>query len=334
MNANDKTVLGWGILATGNIAQQFCDDLINVKGNRIAAVTSRKRATAQAFAQSFKQHDQIPNCYDNYDDMLKDDNVDVVYVATPHVYHFDQTIAALNAGKHVVCEKPIAMTPAQVEQCVTLAKQKQCFLLEAVWMNFFPTIHYAQVWIAQGKIGQPLSLEANFDFHAPYDPNSRLFDLNLGGGALMDIGLYPLFFATQLFGNAKLKDCNSVLAETGADIYAHVSLLHQQNITSHAKFSFLQDLPSEAVIYGEKGFIKLHNRFFCGNKISLHSYDGSHQDKEFVRDSRGYEFEIIAARHAILSGAIETIGYSHQQMLDNHQLLAEIRHKIGVHYGD
>lgn len=330
MNQYQQHTLRWGIVATGNVAEVFCDDLINTEGNQITAVTSRCLTKAKIFADKYRAQ----SAYNRFEHMLSDDEVDVVYIATPHVYHFQQTLAALSAGKHVVCEKPLAMSLEQVTQCVELANKHGRFLMEAVWMNFFPTIKQAKTWLSEGKIGKPMSFEANFDLLADYKPSSRLLNIELGGGALMDIGLYPIFLATHILGKASLDSCNSIIGDTGVDLYTHVSLKHASDCLSHSKCSFLQDQPCNATVYGEKGFIQLADRFFCGQTVVLKPYDDEAMTKTFTRSSYGYEFEILAAHRAIISGAIETPEYPHREMISNHVLLAAIRHQIGLSYQD
>ena len=328
MKLTNQTSLRWGILATGNIARHFCSDLNSSNGNVITAVVSRDIDKANAFAREF----HIPNAYSNYQTMLEDTDVDVVYIATPHVFHYENTIAALNAGKHVVCEKPIAMTPKQVKECAALAKEKQLFLLEAVWMAFFPTIQQTKRWLSTNSLGKTLSCDANFEFAAPFDPHSRLYDLQLGGGALMDIGLYPLFFTTYLFGRATINETSCIKASTGADVFSMVRATHSNNVLSQSRFSFLRDAPCEAAIYCEKGVIELHDRFFCGQSVTLTPYDGAPVTKTFEFLGNGYHFEIDAARRAISEGKIECEEYSHQLMIENHEMLAEVRSAIGLSY--
>lgn len=322
--------LGWGILATGGIARGFCADLRKCEDHKIVAVTSRSLSNAQAFAADFGTTET--QAYDNYAEMLSNPEVDVIYVATPHVFHFDNTMQALKAGKHVVCEKPIGMSVQEVEACVNLAVQKNLFLLEAVWMNFFPTIKQAQDWIGQDKIGKVLNLEANFDFLAPAEPKHRLNNLKLGGGALMDIGLYPVFFATHLLGEAQLEYATCVKRDTGADALAYLSLRHNNCATSQCRFSFLYDRPCESYIHGENGYIKLEHHFFCGKNLSLHVNGEELIHKTFDFDFNGYQFEIEATLKALRAGQIQTDIYPHCEMLSNHKLLAEARERLNIYY--
>ena len=334
--ASNGASLKWGVLATGGIAQGFCSDLVKCEGHEIVAVTSRRQDNADAFAQRFG----IANAYSDYAEMLENPAIDVIYVATPHVFHYDNTMQALGAGKHVVCEKPIGMNVKQVQECMELAQEKGLFLLEAVWMNFFPTIRQAQDWIADGKIGKVLNLEANFDFLAPSDPTNRLNDLKLGGGALMDIGLYPIFFATHILGAASVKNATCVKSNTGADVVGYVSLEHGNGEHAHCRFAFLYDRPCEAYIHGEKGYVKLEHHFFCGKSLSLHVNGQQPIQKNFdftaTADNcwNGYHFEIQATREAILAAESETHIYPHSEMLSNHKLLADVRQHLGIVYDD
>ena len=321
-------VLNWGILATGNIAHQFCSDLQITPNNKVVAVCSRTLSNAQTFANEFN----IQQAYDDYQVMLADPEVDVIYIATPHPFHYQNTLDALRAGKHVVCEKPIGMSYEQVQHCVLEAQKNNCFLLEALWMYFFPAVQQAKTWIEQGKVGAVNYLTANFDFCPPQDPNHRLYNLELGGGALMDIGLYPLFFSTLMLGQGQFQHGFALKHQTGADTVNQISCTHQDGSISNLSASFLVNKSNEAFVFGELGYIKLENQFFCSKQVTLHLYNGQTSTLTFEHNGNGYGYEIEAVNSAISAGNIECDEYSHEKMLSNHSLLTDVMAELQVKY--
>jgi len=186
----------WGIIGLGKIARKFADDLQLVANNELVAVASRSVERSQSFAD----HYQVKNYYGSYDEILQDDEVEVIYIATPHTGHYENTLKCLEYGKAVLCEKAFAMNLAQVEEMVAKAKEKQLFLMEALWTRFSPSMLKTIELVESGAIGNIRSIQADFGFNTPFNPDSRLFNKQLGGGSLLDVGIYPVFLASTLLG--------------------------------------------------------------------------------------------------------------------------------------
>ncbi len=195
MAAASEVPIRWGILATGWIAQTFTKDLV-LTGRDVRAVGSRTLESAQAFADEFG----IPNAYGSYEELAADPDVDIVYVSTPHAFHAENAILLLNAGKHVLVEKPFTLNAAQAREIVDLAASKGLLVLEAMWTRFLPHIVRIREIIAAGTLGELRQFDADHRQKAPTDPQHRMNALELGGGALLDLGIYPISFAAHLFG--------------------------------------------------------------------------------------------------------------------------------------
>ncbi|UDY23172.1 Gfo/Idh/MocA family protein [Nocardioides sp. Kera G14] len=196
------TPVRWGILATGKIAHQFAADLLLVPDARLVAVGSRSLEKAQAFADQYADHGPV-RAHGSYEDLVSDEDVDVVYIATPHALHLDDTKLALEAGKHVLCEKPLTLRTSDAEELFALAAKQERLLMEAMWTACHPTIHALAARLKKGEFGTPRHLHAELGFVVPPDPTSRMLDPRLGAGALLDMGIYPLTFAHLMLGEAE-----------------------------------------------------------------------------------------------------------------------------------
>ena len=201
--------IGWGILATGKIAHTFARDLMLVPNARLAAVGSRRPEAAAGFAQEFG--DEQTRAHGSYDDLLADPGVEVVYIATPHALHLEGARAAFAAGKHVLCEKPLALRASDAEEMVRLARAHGRFLMEAMWMACHPVIRQLRTDLATGRFGVPHQLQAELGFRVDAPPGDRMFAPELGGGALLDMGIYPLTFAHLMLGTAEELTAQAVL---------------------------------------------------------------------------------------------------------------------------
>jgi predicted dehydrogenase len=207
-------VTRWGILATGKIAHTFAEDLAVTPGNELAAVGSRRLESAQAFAE---RHGAAA-AYGSYEELVADPDVDVIYVATPHALHLDNARLAFEAGKHVLCEKPLALNVTEAEEMVRLARQHDRFLMEAMWMACNPVILRLAEDVRAGRLGVPRQVHAELGFRVDAGPDDRMFNPDLGGGALLDMGIYPLTFAHLMLGPAEELTAAATLSEAGVDL--------------------------------------------------------------------------------------------------------------------
>ena len=227
-------MIRWGVVGPGAIAVGFADAMQLVDGGDIIAVASRSADRAEAFGDRFG----IRTRYGDYAALAADPDVDVVYVATPQSRHAEDTIALLEAGKHVLCEKPFALNARLAQQMVDTARSQGLFLMEAIWSRFLPAYRSLVEVIAAGRIGEPLMVESDFGFRRPMDPENRLFRLDLGGGGLLDLGIYPLQLSTLLLGPVEHVAAEGVIGETGVDEVVAAVLRHSAGKLGVMKASF------------------------------------------------------------------------------------------------
>ncbi|MDP3446826.1 MAG: Gfo/Idh/MocA family oxidoreductase, partial [Eubacteriales bacterium] len=187
----------WGIVGTGNISTQFAQGLQLVEHAQIAAVASRSINSAKAFAQRF----DIPKYYGSYEDMAKDPELEIIYIGTPHPQHYDNVMLFLEAGFAVICEKPLGVNAAQTEKMIAKAREKNVFFMEGMWTRFFPAFQKALEWVKSGRIGQPKMLQAAFGYDGSANKEQWRFRHDMAGGALLDVGIYPLALTFAMFGS-------------------------------------------------------------------------------------------------------------------------------------
>lgn len=260
----------WGIAGTGHIADSFTRDLALVRGAEVVAVGSRSPDTAQAFAATHG----IARAHGSYDDLAADDEVDVVYVAGPHPTHRDLTLRFLAAGRHVVCEKPLGLSAAEVREMVDAARTADRFLLEALWSRFLPAYAELRTLLARGVIGEPRMVEAEFGFVLPHDPTHRLLDPALGGGATLDLGIYPIQLGHLVFGEPDEVAATGHRGATGVDEHVAAVLRHPGGGITVAKASLTASLRCSATISGTLGTIELPPFMHQPSSLVVRNLDG------------------------------------------------------------
>jgi predicted dehydrogenase len=291
-----------GILGTGNMAEGITRALQFVGNISLTGVASRKSDTAKAFAQKWG----IGAYYDDYRQMLLNPGIDIVYIASPHSAHYEQVLAALEHGKHVLCEKPLTLNASQARTCVELAKMKGLFLMEAVWMRFIPAISRVKEMLSQGVIGRVKFVSIDFAFHCPFDADHRLYNLELGGGALLDVGIYPLSLANMLFGLPVSVTGKAHIGSTGVDEFNEMVLTYPDGLLVHVTSSMCFEKPREAFIVGEKGYIRIHEPFFRPETITLRLNDGVDNRLDFSFEGNGYPHEIREVLRCLSEGLLES----------------------------
>src|SRR5215469_5414113 len=258
----------WGILGTGGIARQFTRDLL-LAGHTVTAVGSRAKESAEGFAALF----ELPAAHPSYESLVADPSVDLVYVATPHPQHYPNAKLALDAGKHVLVEKPFTLNAAQARALVTLAASRDLLVLEAMWTRWLPHMARLREIVAAGTIGELRSMSADHTQRLPDDPGHRLNALELGGGALLDLGVYPVSFASELFGPPQSIQATATFKETGAD--AQVATLFRYpggQIATTYSASTTQG-PNVAVVLGTGGRIEIDSVWYTASGLRV--YDGA-----------------------------------------------------------
>ncbi|WP_117148979.1 Gfo/Idh/MocA family protein [Paraliobacillus zengyii] len=320
--------LKWGILATGGIAATFAKDLAYVDNGECYAVGSRNLEHAKKFAD---EHG-ASIAYESYQELAEDPDVDVIYVATPHPYHKENVLTCLRAGKAVLCEKPFTVNTAELEELIIFAREKQLFLMEAMWTRFLPAIQKVREWLDDDKIGEVQLVKADFGFRAPWDPEWRLLNPKLGGGALLDAGIYPVSFASMVFGANPEKIMSTVeIGETGVDERFSMLLKYQNGKTASLNGAIRLSLTNEATIHGTKGYIRIPS-FLNAHEAHLHV------DKEEVesfvddRTSSGYKFEAEEVGRLLENGRLESDVISLDQSHEIMKLMDRIRDQWELRY--
>lgn len=317
----------WGILAPGKIAHKFAAGLQVVPHAQLHAIGSRNEERAREFARQY----QAPVWYDSYQQLAEDPEVDAIYIATPHTFHMENTLLCLKHGKAVLCEKPLAMNSQQVERMIKESQKSSSFLMEALWSRFLPNIIEAKRLVDSGTIGQVSKLVADFGFKAPFNPESRLFNPELGGGALLDIGIYPLFFATYLFGTPVKVDSTATIGTTGVDESCTVRLTFSNGIVADLQFTITEFTPVEARITGDLGEVILPNRWY--QPVNIHTSIGEQTQEHAIDfEGNGYNYQVHEVHRCLDEQRIESSLWSHQDSLNLMQLMDEIRRQCGITY--
>ncbi|MDR0432049.1 MAG: Gfo/Idh/MocA family oxidoreductase [Bifidobacteriaceae bacterium] len=321
--------LRWGILATGWIADVVTADLRG-NGMTVTAVGSRSAAKAADFA---KRH-QIPTAYGSYQELVNAPDVDVVYVATPHPYHAEDSILALNAGKHVLVEKPFALNQPEAVQIAQLAQQRGLVVLEAMWTRYLPHMIRVRELLAEGALGEVRALFADHGQKLPTDPSHRIQDTNLGGGALLDLGIYPIAFAWDVFGAPEHIDAVATPSSTGVD--RQTALLFTYPNGAQAVLHTLADAatPTTACLIGTEARIDIDPIWYNPANFTLRAPDGSVIER-FNTPSiigSGRHFQALALERIVASGQLEGPEQPLSESVAIMGTLDAIRRQIGLRY--
>jgi predicted dehydrogenase len=320
----------WGILGAGKIAQKFANDLKLVQDAELLGIASRDKIKAESFS---KIHN-IPKIFTTYESMALSTEIDVIYVATPHGLHYEHVMLCLQHRKAVLCEKAFALNSKQVQQMVMFAKKQNVFLMEAIWSRFLP--QYEKVWqlIQSGEIGDIKIIQADFGFRAPDPPAQRLFDPVLGGGSLLDIGIYPVFLAQSLLGKPIEILATMTPYASSVDEQCAAILKFSNGALAILSSTFAADTPVEALIAGTKARIYMRNRFH--NSIATLQIQSGKDDPRTIdvmrEEGYGYQFEARHVNECLHKGLTESPLWTHQQSLDLMQTLDTIRMVAGIKY--
>lgn len=321
----NKTIK-WGIIGLGKIANKFATDLATVENTELVAVASRSQENANEFGEKFN----VKKTYNSYEALAKDPEVVAIYIATPHSFHKEHSILCLQNKKAVLCEKPFAMNAQEVAEMIAVAKENDTLLMEALWTYFLPHFNVVLDIVKSEKYGKFKKLEADFGFHTPYNTDSRLFKKEVGGGSLLDIGIYPIFVALSALGKPANIEAEATFFENGAD--SSCSMIFEYNdAKAHLKSTLLEETPTEAIFTFEDAVVKLHARFHESSKISIIT-----DNKEEVIDVKtttiGYSLEAEHFSQLIRDGKkqsdVMTLEFSENLIAT----LDEVRAIIGLEY--
>jgi dihydrodiol dehydrogenase / D-xylose 1-dehydrogenase (NADP) len=318
----------WGILGPGGIAQQFTRDLKFAEHAEAVAVGSRSKEKAEAFAKEFG----IARSYGSYEELVADSEVDIVYVATPHPYHREHVMLCLRAGKAVLCEKPFTVSAAETEELVSYARDNKLFLMEAMWTRYLPGIIKVREWLKEGRIGEIRMAKGEFGFRIGWDPASRLLNPDLAGGALLDAGIYPVSFASMVFGGPPETIVSSAtIGKTGVDEQYSLLFTYSGGRTASLSGAVRLRMDNEFVIYGTEGKITIPN-FFMAKTVILQVYDREEERFEDKGRMKGYAFEAEEAGRCLREGRTESDVMPLAETLQLMKTLDTIRGQWGLKY--
>ena len=317
----------WGIIGLGRIAHKFAQDVSGSKQMKVHAVASRSLERAQEFARLYG----ATHAFGTYEEIV-DADIDAIYIATPHIGHCENTLMCLYAGIPVLCEKPFAMNAEEVDKMISLAQDKEVFLMEALWTRFLPQTKKILEFIEGGLIGDVLSVKADFGFNPPFDPNKRLFNPQLGGGSLLDIGIYPVFLSLLILGRPNRVKAMATFAETGVDIDCGILLGYEGHRTAHLHSTFLAKTKTEAFIYGSLGTIHIQSRWHGPSWFSVVDEEGRTHNYHFECNHNGYLYEAEEVMHCVNKGMLESELMPLSFSSDLMDLLDAVREEAQIHY--
>ncbi|MET7731500.1 Gfo/Idh/MocA family oxidoreductase [Streptomyces sp. NPDC005402] len=321
----------WGILATGGIAAAFAADLVDLPDAEVVAVASRSEASAKAFAERFG----IERAYGDWGALAEDTDIDVVYVATPHAAHRAAAGLCLEAGRNVLCEKAFTLNTREAEELVRLAKDHGRFLMEAMWMYCNPMVRRLKALVDDGAIGEVRTVQADFGLAGPFPPSHRLRDPAQGGGALLDLGVYPVSFAQLLLGEPSDVTAKAVLSEEGVDLQTGALLSWDGGALASLHCSLTGGTATIASVTGSLGRIDIPDGFFHPDRFVLHR-DGR-DPEEFVADPadgprNSLKHEAREVMRALRAGETESSLVPLEGTLAVMRTLDAIRDRVGVRY--
>ena len=319
-----------GILGAGGIAHTMADTVAAMSEAANYAVASRSAEKSAAFAKRYG----MEKAYGSYEELLADPNVDLVYIALPHSHHCEWTLAALNAGKNVLCEKAFAVNAAQARRMIDLAEQKGLLLAEAIWTRYMPSRRIIDDILASGRLGEARTLSANLGYDI--DAVERIVRPELAGGALLDLTVYPLNFASMVFGNDLRRiEASCVMTDTGVDGQDSVMLEYADGRMANLFTTIYAMTDRRGVVYGTKGRLEIDN---INNPRELTVWSSERDDPRVVETIRvpeqisGYEYEVLACKKAIEAGKTECPEMPHGETIEIMEQMDGIRARFGIAY--
>jgi predicted dehydrogenase len=321
----------WGILGCGRIARKFASDLTLVEGAKLSAVAARRMEDARAFAKEFPaQH-----VHGSYEDLVSNPEVDVIYIATPHALHHEHTLLCLNHQKAALCEKAFALNLRQAKEMVAVSRKRKVFLMEALWSKFLPQYQKLKELIAAGELGEIKNILVNFGFIPQEPAPARLYDPALGGGSLLDIGIYNVFLVLSILGRPDTIEASMTASPEGVDIQCASLFKYKSGAMAQLFSSLLSNLGTDADISGTKSRVRLTARFYAPS-ATIELYTGREDTREIIpvykEGGSGYQYEARHVGECLRKGLIESPVMSHDDSLLIMETLDRIRTAAGIHY--
>ena len=318
----------WGIIGPGFIARRFANCMTYAPGEEIYAVASRSQEKADAFGAEYG----ATKCYGSYEELANDPDVDVAYIATPHNYHLSHTLLCLNAGKHVLCEKPFAVNAKEAKAMIDCAREKKLFLMDAFWTRYFPVMAKLRELLADNAIGDVMLVQADFGGRGPVVPEKRHFNADLAGGALLDVGSYCLQLASMVYGK-KPTDIVSqyTIGSTGVDELSVVVCKYSDYEMATLTSAIRLGTPHEARVMGSEGYIAIPD-FWHPSELTLARPGQERETFRFPYDGEGFQYEAMEVGQCIRAGMTESPIYPLDETLAIMETLDRIRADWGLRY--
>lgn len=324
-----KEQYNWAVLGPGRIANKLADSLKILPKANLYAVGSRALERAQNFAE---QHG-FKKAYGSYEELMQDEDVDIIYIATPHTGHAKYAIECLNHKKAVLCEKPFAMNADLVKQMIAAAKENDLFLMEALWTRFLPHIEKVIEIINSGKIGELSIVEADFGFIGNPDPNWRVFNPALGGGSLLDVGIYPIFLIMYLLGFPKEISSFAKLTDQNVD-KSCTAIFNYERALATMHSSVVAQTKTEANIFGSKGRLRLLGRFFTPTDIVIYDNEENSEKIHVPFEGNGFNYQAQEVMDCLDKGLKESPKWPLQSSLELSKIMDKIIEQCGMVYPD
>ena len=325
-------MIRWGILGCGRIARKFASDLKLVKEAELVACGASRALSADAFAHEF----EVKNVHHSYESLVNDSEVDVIYVATPHSHHHEHTLLCIEHNKAVLCEKAFAINCKQAKEMIDAARNKNLFLMEAVWTKFLQPFNKVKEMISAGALGEIKSMQLNFGFRAPVDAPQRLLNPLLGGGTMLDIGIYNVFTALFFLGKPDKIVANATLTKDNVDEQCAVTFTYNDGRLAQLFSTFLSDTSTALDICGTEGRLHLTARYYTPF-TTIEYYTGRPDTKQIMysgenQEGFGYQYEAQHVCECLEKGLTESKIMTHDDTLLLMETMDKIRYKAGIKY--
>jgi predicted dehydrogenase len=321
-------VMNWGILGAGRIARKFASSLRELPDAKLVAIGSRDAGRAQVFAAEFS----VPRTHASYEALVQDGGVDVVYVATRHPAHLEAMRLCLEAGKPVLCEKPFTVNAAEAADAIRLARERKVFLMEAMWTRFFPAMIRLRTMLAAGCIGEPRLLQGDFGFLNDWKPEGRHLKVELGGGALLDVGVYLVSLSSMFFGPPVQMASSAFLGSTGVDETCALVFRHARGQISSLTAAIRTDTRKEATLYGTEGRIEIPVPFWKPPAFTVIPLKGQPERVDLPYPNFGYQFEAAHVMECLRQGKRESEVMPLDETLSIMETLDKVRAPWGLRY--
>ncbi len=322
-------VIRWGIIGAGNISSTFATALNSMRDVKLAAVASRNLNRAEEFAKKFG----IDKAYGSYEELAADPEIDVIYIGTPHPEHKENAALCIKHGKAVLCEKSFTLNEKDSLYLTTLAAEHRVFLMEAMWTKFLPVTRKVKEWLKEGRIGELRHIRASFGFYTEFNPDSRLYNPELGGGALLDVGVYPITYVIHMV------DClpeqvlsSAVIGKTGVDERNVILMKFPQGILAELSSAVSAEIGYDAEMIGDKGRIYVP-RFWCAEEAMLYNSRNELEETiEFPFQVNGYVHEAEEVNRCLREGLLESKLLPLKDTLSIMRIMDGIRSEWGLKY--